>query len=97
MEGVELSAAELRAVARFALESATGLLPRFEAELPDDPRPRAALEAARERATPLVRDVLRRYPPAPAGRNRLAQLQHALDAALREVARAASAPDAQAG
>ena len=40
-------------------------------------------EAAR-RAGPVLVDVLRRYPPAPSGRNRVAQLMTALDAALRE-------------
>lgn len=34
-------------------------------------------------ATDPVPDVLRRYPPAPAGRSRLAQLMQALDTAIR--------------
>nr|WP_202501002.1 exonuclease SbcC [Streptomyces sp. SID5785] len=42
-----------------------------------------AIEAARARATPLLVDVLRRYPCAPQGRSRPAQLMAALDAALR--------------
>ena len=42
----ELSADELRAVARFAVESAEEVLPAFEAVHPDDPRPRRAIEAA---------------------------------------------------
>ncbi|MDJ0362540.1 putative immunity protein [Rhodococcus sp. H29-C3] len=41
-----LSMDELRIVARFAAYSAEAVLPDFEAELPDDPRPRAALAAA---------------------------------------------------
>lgn len=45
----------------------------------------AAVEAAaaRARTMPVVVDVLRRYPPAPAGRSRQAVLLAALDAALR--------------
>ncbi|WP_329029433.1 MULTISPECIES: hypothetical protein [unclassified Streptomyces] len=42
-----------------------------------------AVERARERATPALIDVLRRYPPAPGGRSRAAQLMTALDDALR--------------
>lgn len=37
---------ELRVVARYAAESAQELLPVFEGARPDDPRPRAALDAA---------------------------------------------------
>ncbi|MFF7338068.1 putative immunity protein [Streptomyces sp. NPDC008163] len=42
-----------------------------------------ALECARDRAAPALIDVLRRYPPAPTGRSRSAQLMTALDAVLR--------------
>lgn len=168
----ELTDDELRAVARFVAEAAQGVLPRFETVSPDDPRPRAALDAAwefvggarrtelqrvtsldahraaresptevgrlaaqaagdaasaaylhpiakahqvghilraaanaarvaeidagedpdvgtgvieraRGRATPVLIDVLRRYPAAPAGGNRAARLMARLDAALR--------------
>ncbi|MEV5603845.1 putative immunity protein [Streptomyces sp. NPDC052299] len=168
----ELSMAELRVVARYAAESAQGVLAVFEDAHPDDGRPRAALaaarefidgaprsrlqrvtsmdahraakdaateaarlaaqaagdaasaaylhpiakahqvghilraaanaariaeieagedpeagnrvlEGARERATPVLIDVLRRYPPAPGGRSRAAHLMAALDASLR--------------
>ncbi|SFM97571.1 hypothetical protein SAMN05216207_1005239 [Pseudonocardia ammonioxydans] len=41
------------------------------------------LERARLRATPELVDVLRRYPPAPSGRSRVAALMSALDTALR--------------
>jgi hypothetical protein len=41
------------------------------------------IEQARLRATPALITVLRRYPVAPAGGNRVAQLMHALDTALR--------------
>ncbi|GAB4071266.1 hypothetical protein GCM10028777_38960 [Angustibacter speluncae] len=44
---VELTGEELRAVAAYVLESAAPLLPLFERERPDDPRPRTALDAAR--------------------------------------------------
>ena len=42
----KLSADELRAVARFAAESAEEVLPVFETAHWDDPRPRKAIEAA---------------------------------------------------
>ncbi len=172
----ELTPGELREVARFVLASAEPLLPVFEDACPEDPRPRAALDAARvfadgaprgrlqrvasmdahraaaaapseparlaaqaagdaasaaylhpiarahqvghilrasanaariaelgsgddssvgltevatasARATPVLLDVLRRYPAAPSGRSRVAELMGALDAALRERAR----------
>jgi hypothetical protein len=41
------------------------------------------INRAAERATPLLVDVLRRYPPAPAGRNRVSILMQALDEKLR--------------
>ncbi|MEV0254091.1 putative immunity protein [Streptomyces sp. NPDC050732] len=44
----ELTMDELRAVARYAVVSAEEVLPVFEADSPDDPRPRAAVGAARE-------------------------------------------------
>jgi len=43
----------------------------------------AAIRSARERATPVLIDVLRRYPAAPAGVSRTARLMASLDAALR--------------
>ncbi|WP_344509775.1 putative immunity protein [Dactylosporangium maewongense] len=43
----------------------------------------ALLERSRQRATPPIIDVLRRYPPAPTGSNRVAQLMSTLDHALR--------------
>jgi hypothetical protein len=43
----------------------------------------AMIERARSRATPVVIDVLRRYPPAPGGRSRVAHLMAVLDEALR--------------
>ncbi|UZF45545.1 MULTISPECIES: putative immunity protein [Rhodococcus] len=44
----ELTMDELRAVARYVTESAQAVLPVFEESVPDDRRPRAALDAARE-------------------------------------------------
>jgi hypothetical protein len=44
----ELTDDELRVVVRYVTESATEVLPLFENARPDDPRPRAALDAARE-------------------------------------------------
>lgn len=41
------------------------------------------IEEARRHATPALIDVLRRYPPAPTGRTRVAQLMKILDIALR--------------
>ncbi|WP_408896431.1 putative immunity protein [Nocardioides sp. R1-1] len=171
MGDFELTSEELREVARFALASASPLLPLFEEACPTDPRPRAALDAARifidgaprsrlqrtasldahraaaaapseaarlaaqaagdaasaaylhpiakahqvghllraaanaariaelgsgdpgaataeleatcRRASPVLVDVLRRYPPAPRGRSRTSELMADLDAMLR--------------
>ncbi|MGJ7906461.1 putative immunity protein [Actinopolyspora sp. H202] len=43
-----------------------------------------AIEQARERAAPVLLDVLRRYPAAPTADNRTARLMSTLDTALRE-------------
>ena len=42
----ELAMDELREVARYVLADAIDVLPMFEATVPDDPRPCAAIEAA---------------------------------------------------
>lgn len=42
------------------------------------------IEQARQRATPILVDVLRRYPLLPRGRSRAAQLMVALESTLRE-------------
>lgn len=44
----ELTHAELRAVARYVVESAQNVLALFESDCPGDPRPRAAIDAAWE-------------------------------------------------
>lgn len=46
----------------------------------------ALLERSRQRATPVLIDVLRRYPPAPSGSNRVARLMSTLDDSLRQSA-----------
>jgi hypothetical protein len=46
----------------------------------------ALLERSRQRATPVLIDVLRRYPPATSGSNRVAQLMSTLDQSLRQAA-----------
>lgn len=43
----------------------------------------AVIRQARLRASPVVTDVLRRYPPAPQGKSRVALLMKALDDSLR--------------
>jgi hypothetical protein len=44
------------------------------------------LERSRQRATPVLIDVLRRYPPATSGSDRVAQLMGSLDHSLRQAA-----------
>lgn len=56
----ELTMDELRAVARFAHDCALPVLALFENECPDDPRPAAALEAARLFADGAPRTALQR-------------------------------------
>ncbi|MFC7549651.1 putative immunity protein [Plantactinospora sp. GCM10030261] len=46
----------------------------------------ALLERSRQRATPVLIDVLRRYPIAPSGGSRVAQLMSTLDRLLRQLA-----------
>jgi hypothetical protein len=45
----------------------------------------AALQRAHRRATPTLLAVLRRYPPAPEGSNRVGQLMKSLDSRLRGI------------
>lgn len=44
----------------------------------------ALLERSQRRATPVLIDVLRRYPPAPSGSSRVARLMSTLDRSLRQ-------------
>jgi hypothetical protein len=77
----ELTTDELRVVARYVAETASEVLPLFEAAVPDDPRPRLALDAAWEfvggaRRTKLQRvtslDAHRAAAEAPSEASRLA-------------------------
>lgn len=52
------------------------------------------IEQARQRATPVLIDVLRRYPIPPAGKSRVAQLMTTLDASLPASADSAHRPNA---
>lgn len=55
-----------------------------EIEADGDPGAGArAVQRARQRAAPVLIDVLRRYPPAPAATQRVGQLMAALDTSLR--------------
>ncbi|MEU8777383.1 putative immunity protein [Streptomyces sp. NPDC048606] len=56
----ELTMDELRVVARYVVESAQEVLPVFEAGNPDDPRPRAAVDAALRFADGARRTALQR-------------------------------------
>lgn len=56
-----------------------------EIEAADDPAAaERMIEHAHQRAGSTLIEVLRRYPPAPRGRSRVAQLMSALDSRLRE-------------
>uniref|UniRef100_UPI002E1E71AB putative immunity protein n=1 Tax=Cellulomonas hominis TaxID=156981 RepID=UPI002E1E71AB len=57
---VDLTADELRAVVRFAVDCARDLLPEFEAVAPDDARPRDAIAAAQTFADGAARSNLQR-------------------------------------
>lgn len=87
---VDLTMDERRVVARYVVWHAEDVLPFFEQAVPDDSRPGAAigdaLERSRQCAAPVLIDVLRRYPPATRGSNRVAQLMSALDDSLRRAA-----------
>lgn len=78
----ELTKDELRAVARFVVESAEPVLPVFEDSHPDDPRPRAALDAGWTFASGAPRTQLQRIAATDAHR--------AASAAVNEVARLAA-------
>jgi immunity protein 5 of polymorphic toxin system len=56
----ELTMDELRVVARFAAQDAEDVLPVFERAVPGDPRPRAAIDAARTFADGARRSTLQR-------------------------------------
>ena len=87
--GDAASAAYLHPIARATqvghiLRAAASAAHVGELEAAGDPAvTEALLERSRQRATPELVDVLRRYPPAPGGRSRVAQLMTTLDRALR--------------
>lgn len=56
----ELTMEELRIVVRYVVKSAEDVLPAFEEAVPDDPRPRAAVDAAWEFANGARRTKLQR-------------------------------------
>ena len=64
----ELTMDELRVVARFVVEAAEEVLPVFEAAHPDDPRPRAAVDAAWEFVSGAKRTNLQRVTASDAHR-----------------------------
>jgi CubicO group peptidase (beta-lactamase class C family) len=51
-----------------------------------------SLQRARQRATPALTDILLRYPPAPTGKSRVAQLMATLDTVLRTSAKIRGMP-----
>ena len=81
----ELTLAELRVVARFAVESAQEVLPIFEQSDPGDTRPRGAVEAAWVFVNGAARSTLQRVTAM--GAHRAAR--ELTDAAARHAARAA--------
>ncbi len=82
---VELTMDELRVVARYAAEAAQEVLSLFEQAQPDDPRPRAAVDAARTFADGAGRTRLQRV----AARDAHRAAADAVDLAARHAARAA--------
>ena len=87
--GDAASAAYLHPIARATqvghiLRAAASVARIGELEAGGDPAVgEALLERSRQRATPEIVEVLRRYPAAPGGRSRVTQLMTALDRSLR--------------
>lgn len=87
--GDAASAAYLHPIARadqvgHILRAAASAARIGEMEADDDPAiGDALLDRSRQRATPVLLDVLRRYPPAPPGGSRVARLMSTLDRSLR--------------
>lgn len=97
----ELTMDELRAVARYVVESAQDVLPVFERAHPDDPRPRAAIDAAWEFVNGAKRTKLQRVASLDAHRAARESATEATRLAARSAGDAASAaylhPIARAG
>ncbi|QUH02198.1 exonuclease SbcC [Saccharopolyspora erythraea] len=87
----ELTMDELRAVARYAVESAQEVLAIFEDAHPEDPRPRAAVEAAWTFANGAPRTKLQRVASLDAHRAAKAAADEAAGHAARAAGDAASA------
>lgn len=87
----ELTMDELRVVARFSAESAQEVLSVFEEAVPDDPRPRAALDAAWEFVNGAPRTKLQRVTSLDAHRAAKAASTEAARLAARAAGDSASA------
>ncbi|MHB9756573.1 putative immunity protein [Streptomyces sp. BYX5S] len=87
----DLTMDELRAVARYAARSAELVLPVFEAAVPDDPRPRAAVDAAWEFVRGAKRSRLQRDTALDAHRSAKEADSEAVRLAARAAGDAASA------
>lgn len=87
----ELTVEELRVVARFVVESAQDVLPVFEAAVPGDPRPRAAIDAAWEFVNGARRTKLQRLTALDAHRAAKAAGSEAARLAARSAGDAAAA------
>lgn len=87
----DLTMDELRVVARFAAESAQEVLPSYEGAVPDDPRPRAALDAAWEFANGAPRSARQRVASVDAHRAARAARTEAARHAARAAGDAAAA------
>ncbi|SCK46957.1 hypothetical protein H181DRAFT_04203 [Streptomyces sp. WMMB 714] len=88
----ELTMDELRAVTRYVAEAAEDVLPVFESAHPDDRRPRAALDAAREFTAGARRTRLQRVTSLDAHRAAREASGEAPRLAARAAGDAASAP-----
>ncbi|WP_425825005.1 putative immunity protein [Streptomyces fractus] len=87
----DLTMDELRAVARYAVQSAEQVLPVFDAAVPDDPRPRAAVAAAWEFVNGAKRSRLQRVTALDAHRAAAEADTEAVRLAARAAGDAASA------
>jgi hypothetical protein len=97
----DLTTDELRVVARYVVRHAEDVLPVFERAVPDDPRPRAAIDAAWAFITGADRTTLQRVTSLDAHRAARSAPSEAARLAARSAGDAASAaylhPIAQAG
>ncbi|WP_405406892.1 putative immunity protein [Streptomyces sp. NBC_01104] len=97
----DLTTDELRVVARYVVQHAEDVLPVFEHAVPDDQRPRAAIDAAREFIHGAGRTKLQRVASVDAHRAARSAPSEAARLAARSAGDAASAaylhPIAQAG